>query len=307
MLPLFQLVLKLIGDDLADDDGDDTFLDMYSGRAMALRRRIGCGWENAGRKGTSRPGEVAQWSYSLHLFVYCEEWEKATEMYNKIADMDIGALRSFPMWHNRVFFMALVALQSAKSAPWIKKRKWMRAFEKYFGMMQMWVLKRKALNLVHKFQLLEVLKLTVDQGRKNPSDSLLQAAVDRAIFPALRAGQCQDAGLGAALAASAVQNWDAKLRYAALAQHCYGKWGAHGVVKHLRRKYRMHDEVEVSAYFYDLPLGKDHRRSRDLTPKKEVKASAEPRKVSIRSKERFSSVNVPMMQWDGKDELSEMS
>jgi hypothetical protein len=299
VLPLFQLVLKLIG----DNDGHD-ILDMYSGRAMDFRNQLlgRGGWDAMGPEGR-RPGEVAQWSYSLHLYVYCEEWDKATNMYEKIVDLDIGVLRSFPMWHNRVFFMAMVALQNAKQSPWIKRRKWLLAFEKHYGLMRMWVSDRKALNLVHKFQILEVMKLTVDQGRTNPSDALLQTAFDRAIKPALRVGLFQDAALGASLAANAVQDRDAKHRYAALAQHCYKKWGAYGVVRHLRLTSKLHSVVDVAAYFEEEEEDEDIGiNSNNRVKKKSPNEQATKRNISIRSKERFSSVNVPLMMQENTNE-----
>lgn len=63
MLPIYQLILNLTGQ-------NSNILDMYNGKGMEYRARLGWGK-------TSRDGEEAQWSYSMHLYVYCEAWELA--------------------------------------------------------------------------------------------------------------------------------------------------------------------------------------------------------------------------------------
>ncbi|KAG7344663.1 hypothetical protein IV203_022671 [Nitzschia inconspicua] len=332
------LVLKLI-DGTNDDNGNgnEARSDMSSGLTMEVPMPFGCDGgeeENCDEAEVGNPqNELSQCSffYSLHLYVYREEWEKATDLYHRVVELDDRWVRSSPVWHSHVFFLAVIALQNAKTSPWIQRRKWMRAFEKYFSLIRMWVVDRKAWNLSHKYELLEVLKMTVDQGRRNPSDTLLQAAFDRAILPALRAGMFQDAALSSSFAAVAVQDRDASLRYAALAQHCYSKWGASGVIHHLRSTSTLHREVDVSAYFQH---DDHHHRGRSTggssastsistnnstggggsgsggnlnqcqviirsSQSTEPKISS-PKKVSTRSRDRFSLVNFPTMLLDNK-------
>ena len=179
MLQLYQLVLQLVG---RSDDAIHDYQDRLN-------------WDG-------KSGEVASFSYSLHLYVYQEEWDQANEVYDKLIDLDIGPLRSFPIWHSRVFFFIVVEMHRArKTTNLFKRRKWLRIIEKHMELVRMWVLERKAINLVHKLQLLEALAMTTKSRNKYPSDATLEAAFGKAIFPASRAGLFQDAGLAAALAA----------------------------------------------------------------------------------------------------------
>ena len=217
MLPIYQLVLNLTGQ-------NHDILDMYRGKAMDYREKLGWGTK-------SRDGEEAQWSYSLHLYVYCEAWDLAYDMYDKMIDKDIGVLRSFPIWHHRVFFFALIAIHRARGAPWMKRGKIKREAEKHVALIHLWVSKRKAINLLSKYLILRAELLTIQ--RKVPSDSVLTAAYDKAIQLSLRSGYPQDAALAAASAARAVRDTTLQVHYALHAQDSYTQWGAHGVVQHL--------------------------------------------------------------------------
>lgn len=252
MLPLFQLVMNLTG-------RTSNILDMYNGGAMCYRTMIGWG----GDKG--RSGELAQWSYSLHLYVYCEEWDMANEMYDKLINEDIGFLRSFPIWHCRIFFFALVAMYNAKQAKGWKRYKWTQAIEKHTKLIRMWVLGRKAINMVHKLQLLEAVQLTLK--RPYPADEVLVPAFDTAILAASKAGFFQDAALGAAHAARAVKDEDKKMDYAVFAQQAYKKWGASGVARHLAETKDLHREASersdprMASKFMGALRGKDRLRT----------------------------------------------
>ena len=224
MLPIYQLVLNLTGQ-------TRDILDMYHGKAMDYRTKLGWGT-------TNRDGEEAQWSYSMHLYVYCEAWELAYDMYDKMIDRDIGFLRSFPIWHNRVFFFALIAIRRAREAPWIKRAKLKREAQKHVAMMHFWVTKRKAINLVHKYHLLLAEMLTLQ--RNYPADATLASAYDKAIQASIRTGYTQDAALAAQAAARAIRDETRRVDYALLAQDSYEKWGAYGVVRHLRSTSELH-------------------------------------------------------------------
>jgi hypothetical protein len=248
MLPLFQLVLNLTGH-------TNNILDMYHGEAMAYRTKAGWGNENG------RPGELAQWSYSLHLYVYCEEWDLANEMYDNLINEDIGFLRSFPLWHGRVFFFALVAMYNAKRSKGLKRHKWNRAIREHMKLVRMWVLGRRAINVVHKLQILEAVQLTLK--RPYPSDKSLMAAFDKGILAASRAGFFHDSALGAAHAARAVSDPQKKMDYAILAQQAYEKWGASGVSRHLAENKHLHRQAaeqsdpDVSGKFLGALRGKE--------------------------------------------------
>lgn len=146
MLPIYQLVLNLTG------KSSDT-LSMYDGKAMDYRRKLD--WQKK-----DRPAETAQWSYACHLYVYLEEFDKAYEMYDLVVQLDIGPLRHFPVWHVRIFFLAIIAIQRARGSPWTQRIKWKRQIDKFLAQMRMWVQERKAINLVHKYILLEAELLT---------------------------------------------------------------------------------------------------------------------------------------------------
>lgn len=218
MLPLVNLVLNLVGEsnDIVDD----------------YREKVK--WD-----GTS--GDVAEKSYFLHLYVYREEWDKANELYNYLVDLDIGPLRSFPIWHTRVFFFAVVAIRNAQKAKLLNRRKWARIAQGHVDSIRTWVLQRKAINLVHKLHILEAMLLTLN--RSFPSDKLLQSAFDKAIIPASRAGLFQDSGLAAALAAQCLKDRSLKRRYASIAQQAYLRWGAKGIVRSLHSTSVLHREA----------------------------------------------------------------
>ena len=233
MLPLYQLVLNLVGQ-------TNNVLDMYHGDAMYYRTILGWG----GEKG--RDGEIAQWSYSLHLYVYCEEWEKATEMYTKLIDVDIAYLKSFPMWHCRIFFFALVAMHNARYSKGLKRVRYMLQVKKHMNHIRTWVVQRKAINLVHKLHLLEAVELTL-KHRQYPSDEILINAFNPVIVYASKAGFFQDAALAASLAAQTIQNSVRQLDYACLAQQGYKKWGATGVAKHLEETSQLHSQAAAQS------------------------------------------------------------
>lgn len=249
MLPIYQLVLNLTGE-------SENILDMYSGKAMDFRNQLGWGV-------SSRDGEEAQWAYSLQLYVYCENWSLAGEMYDKMVKKDPGFLRSFPSWHNRVFFFALIAIHRAKVAPLLKRPLLKREIGKHMALMRLWVQQRKAINLVHKYQLLEAEMLTLKP--KYPDDKSLMSAYDKSIQAAVKSGYSQDAGLASALAARALRNPLAQEDYALLAQSSYERWGALGVVQHLREKSEIHKRAEQRSQTSHLFKGFRSRRRFDET------------------------------------------
>lgn len=228
MLPIYQLILNLTGQ-------SDNILDMYNGKAMDFRSKLGWGCP-------SRDGEVAQWAYSLQLYVYCENWALAGDMYDKLISMDPGVMRGFPAWHSRVFFFALVAIHRMRVASWIKRPILRREVDRHMALMRLWVIKRKAINLVHKLDLLQAELLTLKP--KYPDDRTLRNAYGKSIRTAMRAGYPQDAGLASALAARAMNDPSKQEDYALLAQHSYERWGALGLVRHLRETSELHKRAE---------------------------------------------------------------
>ena len=244
MLPIYQLVLNLTG-------RSSNVLSMYEGKAMAYRARLG--WETKGR-----PGETAQWSYACHLYVYLEEFDKANEMFDLVVPLDPGPLRHFPVWHVRIFFLAIIAIQRAKDSPWTQRGKWKRHINTFLGLMRMWVKERKAINLAHKYMLVEAELLTMQ--RKYPSDEILTAAYGKAISQASKSGYPQDTGLAAALAARALKNHVDQEYYARLAQKSYSKWGALGVVQHLQQTSEIHRRASLVETSSSLDFGVRGRR-----------------------------------------------
>ena len=162
-------------------------------------------------------------------------------MYDKVVDLDIGALRHFPLWHVRVFFMALTAINRAREATWTKRRKWRQHVDKHMSLMKLWVTERKAINLVHKYQILQAELMTL--ARTPPEVSILVAAYDRGIRQAAKSGFVQDAALGAALAARAIKDPLEQDHYAKLAQANYARWGAYGVLRYLQLNSVIHQKA----------------------------------------------------------------
>jgi hypothetical protein len=84
-LLLHQCLLKLTG------QADDT-LDLSRGKAMEYRA-------NVGRKGAT--GEETELSQAVQLYFYCDEYQLATEMYDKLVTTEFGRMRSFPTSQTR--------------------------------------------------------------------------------------------------------------------------------------------------------------------------------------------------------------
>lgn len=249
MLPIYQLVLNLTGN-------SPDILDMYHGKAMDHRERLGWGQR-------SRDGEEAQWAYSLQLYVYCDNWALADEMYNKMVKKDPGFLRGFPLWHVRVVFFALVAIHRVKVAPWYKRAILRREVTKHVSLIQLWVQQRSAINLVHKFNLIQAELLTIKP--KLPDDAALRRAYDKAIQAAMKSGYLQDAGLAAHLAAHAVRDPERQEHYVLLAEEAYERWGAGGLVKHLRDCSPLYAKAQRRTESADLSQGFRSRKRFDAS------------------------------------------
>ena len=211
-IPVYQCVLNLAG-------RSDHILDLSRGKAMSYRKRFD--WKN-------NSGEQAEWSYAMQLYCYCDEFERATQMFEKLVSLDIGLIRSYPIWHVRVFFFAIISIHNAKQG---KNPKWLHNARQYLGMVERWVVQDKAINMVHKLQILKAEMLTV--GRKKVNEKVISLAYDKAIAASTRSGFLQDAAFGAYLASSTVKDEYQQKEYFRRSMSLYRTWGADGVVSHL--------------------------------------------------------------------------
>ena len=227
-IPLCQVLQNLTGQ-------SRNILDMSGGMARKYRRKIG--WE-------TRAGEQAEWSYSMQLYFYCNEFERATDMYEKLVDLGPGFLKSHFIWQMRVFFFTLIAIHNVKINS-KKKRKYKQDARKYFDMFKEWVVKERAINMVHRLMILDAEMITMEKRKMAITPSLadeLTSGFDKAIVASLKAGFVQDAALAASLASRAVakSNPTKSGEYFRRSQELFLDWGAKGVVEHLRNQSQHH-------------------------------------------------------------------
>jgi hypothetical protein len=250
------------------DDGN--ILELGSQKiTKSLRAR--CGWkEGAGG------GELSEWSFSMQIAFYCEEMEHASAMAEKLKDDAVPVAFTF---QPRIFFFCLIAVRHARDNK-IRRKPFTKEAQKYFEMVQEWVVERKCINMAHKLLILDAemrsLNHELHKGRlgsssakarnmlrkqKNPENFTtsntkneeLKAAYDRAIAASTRAGFLQDGALAAQLASNALP--DQWVVYFEQAQELYGSWGAKGVVKRLSQQ-RHHLSTRAS-----LILSQEERSS----------------------------------------------
>jgi hypothetical protein len=219
-LPLHQCLLNLTGQ-------SDDILDLSRGKAMDYRAKVG--WKG----GT---GEETEWSQAMQLYVYCEEYQLATNMYDKLVTTELGIMRSFPTSQTRYFFYALIAMHNFKATG---KRKYRCAAQSHITVIQGWVVNQHAINLAHKLQILEAQRLATLKRRSTciaADDDRLRVAFQKAIVSSTKAGFLQDAALAAHLASQAISDGDHAQYFFEQAKRLYLRWGARGVVEHLKKK-----------------------------------------------------------------------
>ena len=93
---------------------------------------------------------------------------------------------------------------------------------------------QKAINVVHKLQILDAEMQTIEP-KKSREDTTLAPLYDKAIASATKAGFLQDAALAAQLASYAVQDERDSREYFRRSCELYQSWGAKGVVDYLER------------------------------------------------------------------------
>lgn len=226
-VPLYQCVLNLTGQ-------TDDILDMASGTACDYRTRLG--W-------TCRTGEQAGWSHQMQIAFYCEKFDLATSLYEKLEPVYAGADRGLPLYHARVFFFALICIHNAKNGG---RRKYRAEARKHLNVLRGWVMENRAINIVHKLMILQAEMMTLD---KKKSDSEILAAFDKAIVAAAKVGFLQDAALAAHLGSRAAANEETCQEYFRRARDMYLSWGAVGVIDHLEEATPHYQETSDSASF----------------------------------------------------------
>ena len=219
-LPVYQTVLNLAG-------RTPNVLDLN--KTNEYRARLG--WEN-------RTGEETEWSYRMQTAFYCEDFKLATDLADRLMAVPPGQARTFPYYQTRVFFFVLIALwntsnatsSSPKSGGSATKQKYKLIAKKYYGLIKGWVVKKRAINMVHKLQILEAEMKSMDK-KIHPKE--VMASYDEAIAASTKSGFLQDAALAAHLASRSVKDKEAKKRYFERALSLYSSWGAIGIVEYL--------------------------------------------------------------------------
>jgi len=208
-VPVYQCVLNLTGQ-------SDNVLDMSHGKAIAYRTK---------HKWPNRTGEHAEWSYYMQISFYCQDYAQATELANKVEPIYSGAFRALPLFHARVLFFCLIAIQNAKATG---KRHFNVKAKKHYDVVCGWVVKQKAINVVHKLQILDAEMMTLESKQHQQKDRTVLQAFDKAISASAKAGFLQDAALAAHLASHAAQDEGESKEYFRRAFELYRSWGARG-------------------------------------------------------------------------------
>jgi hypothetical protein len=180
-------------------------------KGAAIDRAVAIGWI---------PSVDSNPDAGLMLYVHCHEFSLATAIFKRLETSLLGIVRFHPVWHLRVYYFALVAIQNAKKTI-SKRRRWRRKARKYVDMIWTWVANCQAINLGHKLKLLVAEMQTL--SRPYPADDVLKTAYDEAIVQSARSGFLQDAALAAALSSRAVRNKFEKRQYAKKSQNLYVK------------------------------------------------------------------------------------
>jgi hypothetical protein len=149
---------------------------------------------------------------SMHLYIHCQEFKLATNIYYKLELVNAGMLQFHVSWHVRIFNFALISIHNAKKRASTKRRLWSKRSKKYVAMIRTWVNDHRAINMGHKLLLLEAELLTL--RKPYPTDGVLIQTYDDVIVRSARTGYLQDAALAASLACSAVRDSAEKRRYA---------------------------------------------------------------------------------------------
>lgn len=217
-VPVYQCILNLTGQ-------SDSILDMSHGKAMDYRTKLG--WEE-------RTGEHAEWSFHMQIAFYCEDYALATTLAEKVEQINPGASGALPLYHARVFFFCLVAIHNAKETG---KRQYRVKAKKYYNVVRGWVVKQRAINVVHKLQIVDAEMLTLEP-KKRQTDEALSQAFSKAIAASTKAGFLQDAALAARLASRAIQEKELSREYFRKSCELYRSWGARGVADYLEQSAR---------------------------------------------------------------------
>jgi hypothetical protein len=153
-----------------------------------------------------------------------QKFDLATQLYQKLEDLDPGIAKGLPLYHARVFFFALICMHNAKQPK--SKRKHKAEGKKYLEVVRGWVVDKRAINLVHKLMILEAEMMTVRSGKKvlrskikdasfhattslsegatnAAANTMLIAAFDKAIAASAKTGFLQDAALACHVASRA--------------------------------------------------------------------------------------------------------
>ncbi|CAB9500744.1 Protein tyrosine kinase [Seminavis robusta] len=174
--PLWQCLLNLTGKS-ADPSTMETGTVMERRKAFPAHKK--CGVQSIH-------------SFQMIISYYRGDLEKATEMSEKLADCKPGIMGASFWYASRLYHVALIAIANCRKSPTRKGRQEAEKQVKHFKKL----VKKGAINLLHKLQLLQAELMTVDVNPNKPKEvDAVMAMYDSAIVSATRAGFLQDAAL----------------------------------------------------------------------------------------------------------------
>ena len=131
--PYLQVLLNITGQ-------SEDVLDVDRGKAIDKMNSFGLR--------TLKDADDEKSSVLLTLQIHCQEYGKASKIFEELKDLDVGLARFHDRWHVRVFSFALICINNAQDIrSLLKRRYWTKLAKKYVGMIKIWVEDYKAINL----------------------------------------------------------------------------------------------------------------------------------------------------------------
>ena len=260
---------------------------IHQDEVEAFRSR---GWEG-------RHGEQVEFGVKMQLAFYTGNLKLATEMYDKLVKAE-GVMKNAAFYPPRVFFFTLICIANFKRT---KKAKYKKHAKEHFAVVKDWVVDVGAVNVVHKFKILEAEMKSLDYNlhrMSRPEEKQLQALYDEAIAYSSRVGFVQDAGLAAYLASQSFRDRELRGRYFDQALEFYRKWDAFGLVQHLQEHSESSHDVSSSTFVRSSEVSSSFLGDSSSSSFRDQggPASSSIGRVSVRGRERYDESIVENLQ-----------
>jgi hypothetical protein len=214
-------------------------------------------------------------SYCMQLYLFVGDIGAATRCYEEIKDRQLGLVEASILYQSRLFYFALICFANYRK---IDNTSFKSSAKVYMEIIQHLVVSGGAMNLAHKYLLLEAESAATNSTHKG-SDSILKS-YEQAVVAAARAGYLQDGALASMFCAlycmdELKRHDDAKF-HMGRARDMFASWGAKTVANRLSERY--------PQYFSDADDS-----TIPITPGSLKRASTSSGSSSARSQSHFRS------------------